>query len=78
MWQIVESISFIPADACTVLPLEFADGCMYLVYVAEVSSGDSMQTSTSPSLDSGNQCLGLGIQLEIPICSEQELGCYYL
>lgn len=78
MWELIESTGSIPVDAATVLPLEFADGCMYLVYVAVESSGDSMQTSTNQLGDSGNQCVGYGTQLEIPISLGMELGCYYL
>lgn len=67
MWQIVESISFIPPGAATVHCLEFQDGCMYLVYVDVEFSGELEEQSSAPFLDTGNQCLGFGTQLEIDI-----------
>lgn len=74
MWQIVESISFIPADAVTVHCLEFADGCIWLVYVPVEYSGESMHDYSSPCPDTGNQCVDLNTQLELEIDIPMELN----
>ena len=74
MWQIVDSISFIPPDAATVHCLEFADGCMYLVYVDAEYSGESEEEYSSPCPDTGNQCLASGTQLEINLGLMPELN----
>jgi hypothetical protein len=74
MWQIVESISFIPQDASTVHCLEFVDGCMYLVYVDVEFSGDSEDECSAQFLDTGNQCSAFDTQLELNITLEPELN----